>query len=69
MKESKLNDLTYSGVLNQMIKKEINVVVDFHSRSDDKQHYRKILDEIISDLSSYAESLPSVNEMVEEGLI
>tara|TARA_R100001591_G_scaffold99361_2_gene105595 strand:+ start:827 stop:1036 length:210 start_codon:yes stop_codon:yes gene_type:complete len=69
MKEYKLNDQTYSGVLNKMIKREINVVVDFHSRFDDKRHYREILDEIISDLSRYAESLPSVKEMIEEGLI
>ncbi len=60
----------YSDVLHRMIKEEIDRTVEFNSRSAlDSQHYREILEDIISDLQKYAATLPSVEQMAEEGLL
>lgn len=63
-------DKTYSDVLHRMIKEEIDRTVEFNSRSAlFSKHYREILDDIIADLQEYAATLPTVEQMAEEGLL
>ena len=62
-------DKTYSEVLHETIRENIEATFKMSLVSGSAQHYREVLDDIISDLQQYAETLPSVEQMAEEGLL
>lgn len=50
--------------LHQTIKDMIVTTVAHNCKWDTHQHYREILDDIISDLQQYAETLPTAKELL-----
>lgn len=62
-------DKTYSDVLHETIRENIEATFKMSLGSGSVQHYREILDDIIADLQQYAATLPTVEQMEEEGLL
>jgi Iap family predicted aminopeptidase len=50
--------------LHQTIKDMIVTTVERNCKWDTHQHYREILDDIISDLQQYAETLPTADQLM-----
>ena len=50
--------------LHNSIKNQILTLVSGNMEADGHMHYREILDDIISDLQQYAETLPTADELL-----